>query len=137
MIKKVVTPLPNKRPSVSLSNGIFSLSCLLFKASEDLSNWKRKSGIYVYTRLEEGAPSEIEGNEQPYLKIIYIGCTLDFSHIKYTAGTAITRHEPTHICFYQNTDESGMKHIAESLIDFYKPLAMGGKNETLVGINEV
>lgn len=136
MIKKVVTPLSNKRPSVSLSNGVFSLSCLLFKASEDLSSWTRKSGIYAYTRLEQGSPNGHEGNNKPYLKIIYIGCTLDFSHIKYTAGTAITRHNPTHICFYHNKDESGMKHITESLIDYYKPIAMDGESETSVVLSE-
>ena len=92
----------------------------MFKLTEDLSAWQNKSGIYIYTRLEEK-----EG--KPYFEIIYIGCTLNFSHVKYTSGSAITRHKPTHICFYPNNDKPGIRDIAESLIDYYKPRAMGGE----------
>jgi len=125
-----------QRPTVSLSNGIFSIPCLLFKASEDLSDWSEKNGIYAYARLEQNDEHGFDKEATPYLKIVYIGCTLDFSNIKYTSGTAITRHKPTHICFYQNRDGSDMKEVAESLIDFYKPLAMVEFDETLASTGE-
>ncbi|MFT6389514.1 MAG: hypothetical protein ACJAUP_002907 [Cellvibrionaceae bacterium] len=121
-----------KRPEIALYDGIYSMQCLLFTVSENLSEWQNKSGIYVYTRLERyGGGCNVSGDDEYQLKIIYIGCTIDFSNIKYTIGSAVRACKPTHICFYQNSD-ADMKNIAQPMITHYQPLVMNDIKENTV-----
>jgi len=103
-----------KRPEVDFSNGHFSIPFLLFKMSEDLSDWESKSGVFVFTSLKQTG-------DNPYLKIIYVGCTLNFSNVKYYLTESVNEHEPTHICFYPCADKPNPRKIADSLIEHYKP----------------
>lgn len=106
------------RPSVTLSTDLFSLQCLLFKYTEDFSQWKNKKGIYCYCRLDYNE------NNQPYLSIIYIGCTVNFKNIKYYCSQLIRSHQPSHICFYESDGSVDLRELVAELNDFYKPLAL-------------
>lgn len=103
-----------KRPEVNFSNGHFSIPFLLFKMAEDLSDWEDKSGVFVFTSLDQSG-------DKPFLNIIYIGCTLNFRNVKYYLTESVKKQDPTHICFYPCADTPNPRKIADSLIEYYKP----------------